>query len=82
MNAALGRIYLLTADHCFTDKAEISDFEYWLLIFNYQTPCGNDTSPPFTQVLQAWTTLQLCLVLHLDVRQKTRCSTKDVLLLK
>ncbi|EIE20478.1 trypsin-like serine protease [Coccomyxa subellipsoidea C-169] len=49
VNAALGRIYLLTADHCFTDKNEISDFEYWLLIFNYQSPCNNDTAPPFTQ---------------------------------
>lgn len=52
VNAALGSRYLLTADHCFTDKAEISDFEYWLLIFNYQTSCNNSTAPPFTQVVQ------------------------------
>lgn len=52
MNAALGNRYLLTADHCFTDKNEISDFEYWLLIFNYQTSCGNDTAPPFTEIVQ------------------------------
>jgi hypothetical protein len=53
VNAALGKIYLLTADHCFTDKNEISDFEYWLLIFNYQSPCNNETAPPFTQIVQA-----------------------------
>ncbi|KAK9917572.1 hypothetical protein WJX75_005898 [Coccomyxa subellipsoidea] len=52
VNAALGKIYLLTADHCFTDKNEISDFEYWLLIFNYQSPCNNETAPPFTQIVQ------------------------------
>ncbi|BDA50643.1 probable lysyl endopeptidase at N-terminal half [Coccomyxa sp. Obi] len=52
VNAALGNRYLLTADHCFSDKNEISDFEYWLLIFNYQTTCNNATAPPFTQIVQ------------------------------
>ena len=46
MNAPLGKIYLMTADHCFTDKSEISDFEFWMLLFNYYTACGNNTSPP------------------------------------
>ena len=52
VNAPLGRIYLMTADHCFTDKNEISDFEYWMLLFNYVAACGNDTSPAVTQVIQ------------------------------
>lgn len=59
VNAALGRRYLLTADHCFTDKKEISDFEYWLLIFNYEAPCLNQTAPPFLDVLQVMTLLLL-----------------------
>ncbi len=42
----------MTADHCFTDKNEISDFEYWMLLFNYVAACGNDTSPAVTQVIQ------------------------------
>ena len=52
MNAPLGKIYLMTADHCFTDKTEVSDFEFWMLLFNYYTQCGNDTSPPVTQLIQ------------------------------
>ena len=53
MRAPLGRIYLLTADHCFTDKTAISDFEFWLLIFNYETGCGSDDAPPFEYIVQA-----------------------------
>ena len=52
VNAPLGKIYLMTADHCFTDKTEVSDFEFWMLLFNYYTQCGNDTSPPVTQLIQ------------------------------
>ena len=52
VNAPLGKIYLMTADHCFTDKNEISDFEFWMLLFNYYTACGNNTSPPVTEVIQ------------------------------
>ena len=61
VNAPLGRIYLMTADHCFTDKNEISDFEYWMLLFNYVAACGNDTSPAVTEVIQvpAFTVLWL-----------------------
>ncbi len=55
MNAPLGKIYLMTADHCFTDKTEVSDFEFWMLLFNYYTQCGNDTSPPVTQLIQVRT---------------------------
>ena len=51
----------MTADHCFTDKNEISDFEYWMLLFNYVAACGNDTSPAVTEVIQvpAFTVLWL-----------------------
>ena len=55
MNAPLGKIYLMTADHCFTDKTEVSDFEFWMLLFNYYTQCGNDTSPPVTELIQVCT---------------------------
>lgn len=53
VRAPLGRIYLLTADHCFTDKTAISDFEFWLLIFNYETGCGSSDAPPFKYIVQA-----------------------------
>jgi hypothetical protein len=52
VRAPLGRIYLLTADHCFTDKTAISDFEFWLLIFNYQTACGSNDAPPLKYIVQ------------------------------
>ena len=52
VRAPLGRIYLLTADHCFTDKTAISDFEFWLLLFNYKTECGSSDAPPLTQIVQ------------------------------
>jgi hypothetical protein len=62
VNAPLGKRYLLTADHCFTDKNEISDFQYWLLIFNYEAPCANPVPPPFSQLLQV--RHPSCAVLH------------------
>ena len=52
VRAPLGRIYLLTADHCFTDKTAISDFEFWLLLFNYQAGCGASDALPLTQIVQ------------------------------
>ena len=74
MNAPLGKIYLMTADHCFTDKTEVSDFEFWMLLFNYYTQCGNDTSPPVTQLIQVST---LCRTLHMITLS---CTMRRVLL--
>ena len=49
----MGQKYLLTADHCFVDKADISNFQYWLLIFNYELPCRSRATPgPIRQVVQ------------------------------
>ena len=53
MNAPMGARYLLTADHCFVDKTDISGFQYWLLVFNYNSPChSNDPPGPIRQVVQ------------------------------
>lgn len=66
MNAPLGQKYLLTADHCFVDKADISNFQYWLLIFNYELPCRSRSKPgPIRQVVQVafelWEVSSYCL---------------------
>lgn len=38
---------------CPTDKVDISNFQWWLLIFNYETPCrSKDRPPPIRQVIQ------------------------------
>ncbi|CAK0770461.1 hypothetical protein CVIRNUC_003769 [Coccomyxa viridis] len=53
VSAPLGKKYLLTADHCFIDKQDISNFQWWLLIFNYQMPCRYTTTPgPIREVIQ------------------------------
>ena len=62
----------MTADHCFTDKNEISDFEYWMLLFNYVAACGNDTSPAVTQVIQ----VPALAVLWMLGASKHLCSTQ------
>ncbi|KAK9834175.1 hypothetical protein WJX81_005389 [Elliptochloris bilobata] len=55
INAPMNRKYVLTADHCFVDKKQINNFRYWLLIFNYEVPCGATVSPPITDVIQGAT---------------------------
>ncbi|BDA42249.1 probable lysyl endopeptidase at N-terminal half [Coccomyxa sp. Obi] len=53
VNAPLGKKYLITADHCFIDKVDISNFQWWLLIFNYEIPCrSKNKPPPIRQVIQ------------------------------
>ncbi|CAL8468064.1 g7603 [Coccomyxa elongata] len=53
VNAPLGKKYLITADHCFIDKVDISNFQWWLLIFNYEIPCrSKNQPPPISQVIQ------------------------------
>ena len=53
VSAPMGARYLLTADHCFVDKTDISGFQYWLLVFNYNAPCrSQDTPGPIRQVVQ------------------------------
>ena len=35
------------------DKQDISNFQWWLLIFNYQMPCRYTTTPgPIREVIQ------------------------------
>eukprot|EP00884_Botryococcus_braunii_P020077 jgi/Botrbrau1/6753/Bobra.0324s0038.1 len=53
LSAPSGAFYLITADHCFTDKKAIDNFQYWMLIFNYQVPCGGKSAPPFRQLIQS-----------------------------
>ncbi|CAK0735256.1 hypothetical protein CVIRNUC_000551 [Coccomyxa viridis] len=52
VNAPLGNRYLLTADHCLRDKTRLLNFEFWLLIFNFQTACNATDVPPITEVIQ------------------------------
>jgi len=73
VNAPLGKIYLMTADHCFTDKSEVSDFEFWMLLFNYYTQCGNDTSPPVTEILQVRASEILYPLAVSGVRKSIEC---------
>ncbi|KAK9836324.1 hypothetical protein WJX81_005312 [Elliptochloris bilobata] len=55
ISAPMNRKYVLTADHCFVDKTQINNFRYWLMIFNYEAPCGATVSPPITNVIQGMT---------------------------
>ena len=34
------------------DKSALQDFHYWLIIFNYEAPCGSADAPPLRHVLQ------------------------------
>lgn len=44
--------YLLTADHCIRDKGQLGGFQFWLLVFNYNAPCGFTSIPPIREVIQ------------------------------
>ncbi|CAK0735575.1 hypothetical protein CVIRNUC_000603 [Coccomyxa viridis] len=44
--------YVLTADHCLRNKTNLDGFEFWLIIFNYQAPCGWSPIPPIHDVIQ------------------------------
>ena len=36
------------------DKQDISNFQWWMLIFNYEMPCRSTATPgPIRQVIQA-----------------------------
>lgn len=38
-----------------TDKVDISNFQWWLLIFNYELPCrSKDRPPPIRQIIQVY----------------------------
>ena len=52
--APLGAKYLLTAHHCLADEAAaaVNSFEYWVLAFNHEAPCGALLAPPATQLMQ------------------------------
>ncbi|BDA48491.1 probable lysyl endopeptidase at N-terminal half [Coccomyxa sp. Obi] len=52
ITAPIGRKFVLTADHCFVDKKAINNFEYWILIFNYEQQCGVTEAPAIKQVIQ------------------------------
>ncbi|EIE27691.1 hypothetical protein COCSUDRAFT_39286 [Coccomyxa subellipsoidea C-169] len=57
ITAPIGRKFVLTADHCFVGKGlphktAINNFEYWILIFNYEQSCGEKETPPIKQVIQ------------------------------
>lgn len=34
------------------DKTNLDGFEFWLIIFNYQAPCGWSPIPPIHDVIQ------------------------------
>ncbi|BDA40579.1 probable protease 1 at N-terminal half [Coccomyxa sp. Obi] len=55
INAPRGNRYLLTADHCIRDKGQLQGFEFWLVIFNYDAPCGFTSVPPVRQLIQGVT---------------------------
>ncbi|BDA50484.1 probable lysyl endopeptidase [Coccomyxa sp. Obi] len=52
VTAPKGNRYLLTADHCIRDKGQLEGFEFWLLVFNYNAPCGFTSIPPIREVIQ------------------------------
>ncbi|BDA48490.1 probable lysyl endopeptidase at N-terminal half [Coccomyxa sp. Obi] len=52
ITAPIGRKFVLTADHCFVDKKAINNFEYWVLLFNYEQQCGVKEAPAITEVIQ------------------------------
>ncbi|CAL8463641.1 g3175 [Coccomyxa elongata] len=52
ITAPIGRKFVLTADHCFVDKKAINNFEYWVLLFNYEQQCGVKEAPAISEVIQ------------------------------
>ncbi len=34
------------------DKGQLQGFEFWLVIFNYDAPCGFMSVPPIRQLIQ------------------------------
>lgn len=37
---------------CLADKGQLEGFEFWLLIFNYNAPCGFTSVPPIRELIQ------------------------------